>query len=312
LNGSGGSRLLAGNSSYAEELENRLAEIHETQAAIIFNSGYDANVGLFSSVPARGDTILYDELVHASIHDGIRLSRAESFPFRHNDIAHLQERLEHVKGNIFVAVESVYSMDGDGAPLRELCEMCNKNNASLIVDEAHATGVFGLGLVQELKLQDKVFARVHTFGKAMGCHGAVIVGNSILKQYLVNYARSFIYTTALPLHSLVAIDCAYTLVEQSKEVLVKLHDNIKHFHEQASNVGGEWIESSSAIQSLIVPGNESVKKLALAIQAHNYDIRPIISPTVPKGKERIRICLHSYNTFAQIDQLLNMLKENKG
>src|ERR1700722_6830703 len=110
LNGSGGSRLLAGNSSYAEKLESRLTRIHEAQAAIIFNSGYDANVGLFSSVPARGDTILYDELVHASIHDGIRLSRADSFSFRHNDMAHLQERLQHAKGNVFVAVESIYSM----------------------------------------------------------------------------------------------------------------------------------------------------------------------------------------------------------
>ncbi|HTB07266.1 MAG TPA: 8-amino-7-oxononanoate synthase [Bacteroidia bacterium] len=311
LNGSGGSRLLAGNSSYAEELESRLTRIHEAQAAIIFNSGYDANVGLFSSVPARGDTILYDELVHASIHDGIRLSRADSFSFRHNDIAHLQERLQHAKGNIFVAVESIYSMDGDSAPLKDLSEICNSNNASLIVDEAHATGVFGLGLTQQLKLQDKVFARVHTFGKAMGCHGAVILGSSVMIQYLINYARSFIYTTALPLHSLVTIDCAYTLLEHSKDVVVTLLDNIKHFREQASKVGGEWIESSSAIQSLIVPGNENVKKLAMALQAHNFDVRPIRSPTVAKGKERLRICLHSYNTFAQIDELMSRLKENK-
>ena len=311
LNGSGGSRLLAGNSSYAEELESRLAKIHKTQAAIIFNSGYDANVGLFSAVPARGDTILYDELVHASIHDGIRLSRAESFPFKHNDLVHLQERLQQAKGNIFVAVESIYSMDGDSAALNELSEICNRNRASLIVDEAHATGVFGLGLVQQLKLHDNVFARVHTFGKAMGCHGGVIVGSSVLKQYLVNYARSFIYTTALPLHSLVAIDCAYTLLEQSKDIVAKLHDNIRYFHEQASKVGGEWVESSSAIQSLIIAGNKNVKKVAVAIQAYNFDVRPIMSPTVPKGKERIRICLHSYNTFAQIDELLNRLKENK-
>ena len=308
-NGSGGSRLLAGNSLTVEELEKKLAVIHKAGAALIFNSGYDANVGLFSSVPARGDTILYDELVHASIHDGIRLSRADSFPFRHNDIAHLQERLQQAKGNVFVVVESVYSMDGDSAPLKEICELCGKANANFIVDEAHATGVFGLGLVQQLNLQDKAFARVHTFGKAMGCHGAVIVGSNVLKQYLINYARSFIYTTALPLHSLAAIDCSYTLLGKSDNVISKLHENIKYFREKASKIRGEWIDSSSAIQSLIVPGNEEVKKLALAIQKQNFDVRPIMSPTVQKGKERIRICIHSYNTIAQIGELMGIIEK---
>src|ERR1700739_1091294 len=181
-NGSGGSRLLAGNSKYAEDLEDFLAVKHAASAALVFNSGYDANVGLFSSVPATGDTIIYDELIHASIHDGIKLSRATSFPFRHNDVAHLEERLQKAKGNVFVVVESIYSMDGDAAPLENIVELCEKFIAHCIVDEAHATGVFGLGKVQELELQDKVYARVHTFGKAMGCHGAVVLGSALLKQ----------------------------------------------------------------------------------------------------------------------------------
>ncbi|HXB12651.1 MAG TPA: pyridoxal phosphate-dependent aminotransferase family protein, partial [Bacteroidia bacterium] len=298
-NGSGGSRLLTGNSEVAAKLEEHLALIHHVPAVLLFNSGYDTNIGLFSSVPGKDDTIIYDELVHASIHDGIRLSRAQSFPFRHNDLVHLKERIEKAKGNIFVAVESVYSMDGDIAPLNEITELCSSLKSNLIVDEAHATGVFNMGLVQQLKLQDKVFARIHTFGKALGCHGAIVAGSKILKQYLVNYARSFIYTTALPLHSIISIDCAYRFLGQNEGTVKKLQEIIKYFRQTAYNqkeTNGKWIDSSSAIQSLLVPGNENVKKLALAIQEHNIDVRPIMSPTVPRGKERIRICLHAYNT----------------
>lgn len=310
-NGSAGSRLLAGNTAYAEELETLLAGAHAAPAALIFNSGYDANVGLFSCLPARGDTILYDELVHASIHDGIRLSRAERFSFRHSDIGHLEERLRNGKGNVFVVVESVYSMDGDCAPLALLTELCNKHSAHLIVDEAHATGVFGMGMVQELGLHEKVYARIHTFGKALGCHGAAVAGTTALKDYLINYARSFIYTTALPVHSLVSIECAYRMLNEEPAEVKKLHDNIQHFRKKAKALdnGYEWIDSSSAIQSLVVPGNYYVRKLAAAIQAHDMDVRPIMSPTVPKGKERIRICLHSYNTIAEIDELTEVIEK---
>lgn len=305
-NGSGGSRLLTGNTSVAESLEKFLAKKHHTEAALVFNSGYDANAGLFSCVPGREDTIVYDELVHASIHDGIRLSRAASFPFRHNDVSHLETRLKSSKGNIFVAVESVYSMDGDTAPLKEMAALCNKHNAHLIVDEAHATGVFNMGLVQQLKLDNKVFARVHTFGKALGCHGAVVVGSKVLRDYLINYARSFIYTTALPVHSLLTIECAYKLLEKNEKEINKLHDNIAYFRK---GIGKklEWMNSTSAIQSLVVAGNENVRKLAQAIQKQGMDVRPIMSPTVPRGKERIRVCLHSYNTHKEIDKLLAVI-----
>lgn len=305
-NGSGGSRLLAGNTAFAEQLENMLAEKHQAQAALVFNSGYDANVGLFSSLPSRGDTIIYDELVHASIHDGIRLSRADSFMFRHNDMQHLKERLEKATGNIYVVIESVYSMDGDIAPLQEIIKLCESCNSHCIVDEAHATGVFGLGLVQQMNLQDNVYARIHTFGKAMGCHGAVVLGSNPLKQYMVNYARSFIYTTALPLHSLVSIECSYKLLEQSKETVKKISDIIAYFRSRI-NKADNWIDSTSAIQSLVVPGNDNVKRVALAIQAHDMDVRPIMSPTVAEGKERIRVCLHAYNTGSEIDELLSVI-----
>lgn len=305
-NGSGGSRLLSGNSKESEELESFLAKFHNAEAALVFNSGYDANTGLFSSIAKKDDTLLYDELVHASIHDGIRLSKAGSFPFLHNNLTHLEERLKKSKGTIFVAVESVYSMDGDIAPLKEISSLCKEYNANLMVDEAHATGVFGKGIVQNLKLENDVFARVHTFGKAMGCHGAVVFGSDILKTYLINYARSFIYTTALPLHSLISIECAYQLLDKSEHIQNALHDNIAYFRKKIKG-STQWLDSISSIQSLVVPGNSEVRKLCKIIQEKDMDVRPILSPTVPKGKERIRVCLHSYNTKEEIDLLMRTI-----
>ncbi len=195
--GSTGARLLSGNSAEAEALEKTIAAFHRAESALLFNSGYDANTGLIASITGRHTTILYDELCHASILDGIRLSQSSKrYKFRHNNIEDLASKLKKFQsGTIIVIVESVYSMDGDTAPLREAALLCEAYNAQLIVDEAHATGVFGArgeGLVSALGLEDRVFARVHTFGKALGCHGAAVVGSDLLKQYLINFARSFI------------------------------------------------------------------------------------------------------------------------
>lgn len=306
--GSGGSRLLSGNSKEVEELEKYLAKYYQAEAALLFNSGYDANVGLLSAVAKKGDSILYDELVHASIYDGIRLSRADSFPVKHNDTIHLEERLKQSSGNIYVVVESVYSMNGDIGPLLEISDLCKFYKASLIVDEAHATGVFGKGIVQHLKLEGDVFACVHTFGKALGCHGAVVLGSQILNEYLVNFARSFIYTTALPLHSLISIECAHQLLEKSEPAQKQLHENISYFRERIKGYDKhQWLESKSSIQSLIVPGNNEVRELCAKIQAKDIDVRPILNPTVPKGKERIRVCLHSSNTKEEIDLLFETI-----
>ena len=218
--GATGSRLLAGQSALADEVEQELAQFYQTESALIFNSGYDANIGLLSCLPKAGDTLLTDELIHASMIDGARLSYATRHRFKHNDLADLTTKLQQATqlgGQIFVAVESVYSMDGDMAPLTDLVDICEKYGAALLVDEAHATGVYGSGpsgqggegLVVALGLQDRVFARVHTFGKALGVHGATIVGPAVLRQYLINFARPFIYTTALPPHSLLAMSvCA--------------------------------------------------------------------------------------------------------
>ncbi len=186
--GSRGSRLLDGNSSYAEALERSIAAFHKAPAGLLFNSGFDANAGFFACVPQPGDVIFYDEFIHASVHEGMRLSRASTgVPFRHNCVGDLERRIEEVvrdegvrlgKRNVFVAVESLYSMDGDLAPLKEIVELVKRvlpnGNGHVVVDEAHSTGIYGpngRGIVCMLGLEKRVFARLHTFGKGLGCNG---------------------------------------------------------------------------------------------------------------------------------------------
>lgn len=314
LLGSTGSRLLAGNSAYVEELEKKIATFHSSDAGLIYNSGYDANLGLFSALGQKGDTIIYDELIHASVHDGIKLSSVSAYMFKHNDISHLEERLKIAEGVVYVVVESIYSMDGDTAPLKEIVELCKKYSANLIVDEAHATGVTtnnGKGLVQQLSLEQDVFARVHTFGKALGCHGAIVLGSDLLRNFLINFSRSFIYTTALPVKSLIAVNQAYQLLQKSDDLIQQLHENINYFKDHLSeNVKAQLIQSDSAVQCIVVSGNDKVKNLATLLQQCGYDVRPILSPTVPKGKERLRICIHSFNSNSQIEGLCNSINKD--
>ena len=311
INGSSGSRLISGNSELFEKTENEIAVFHKAEAGLIFNSGYDANLGLFSSAPQRGDTILYDELSHASIIDGIRLSHADSFKFRHNDLNHFEERLKSAKGKAFVAVESVYSMDGDFAPLKEIVLLCEKYSANLLVDEAHATGVFGKngeGLCVELGVEKKVFARVHTFGKALGCHGAIVLGNSLLRNFLINFSRPFIYTTSLPPHSLSAIKSAYGLLNESEEKIIQLKKMIQYFREKIKDYS-KFITSESSIQSLIVCGNTETKKMADIIRSSGFEVKAILTPTVATGSERLRICIHGFNSEKEIKGLADSIND---
>lgn len=309
LNGATGSRLLSGNSVYIQNLEKKIAGIHNCAAGLIFNSGYDANLGLFSSLPQRGDTIITDELIHASIIDGARLSYANRFIFKHNDLNSLEEKLKHAKGNIYVAIESVYSMDGDTPPIADILDLTEKYNANLIVDEAHAVGLYKFGLIDEV-LKDRFFARIVTFGKALGGHGAIILGSNLLIDYLVNFARSFIYTTALPFHQLAAIKMAYELLNSSSDEIAALKNNI-HLFKQKINQGAIYklLASDSAIQCLILNSNDKAKEVAAYLQSCGLDVRPILSPTVPLGSERIRICLHAFNTENEIILLTDTLNK---
>ncbi|MDJ0645066.1 MAG: pyridoxal phosphate-dependent aminotransferase family protein [Flavobacteriaceae bacterium] len=319
-NGATGSRLLSGNHPLYEEVEKLLCSFHESEAALIFNSGYDANIGFFSSVPQRGDVILYDEFVHASIRDGIQMSNARSYKFRHNDIKDLEHKSQSEfsrnldNSEIYIVTESVFSMDGDSPDIKRISQLCKDVGAYLIVDEAHALGVFGengQGLVQSLGFEKAIFARIVTFGKALGCHGAAILGSNILKQYLINFCRSFIYTTALPPHSLATIDTAYQHLVGSNGAknLKKLQENIHYFKSEVTRLDLNFIESSSAIHCCVIPGNKNVKSVAEKLQQNGYDVKPILSPTVPTGKERLRFCLHAYNSQEEITKVLGLLKE---
>jgi 8-amino-7-oxononanoate synthase len=324
INGATGSRLLSGNHSIYTETEEYIAQFHQTEAALIFNSGYDANVGFFSSVPQRNDIILYDELSHASIRDGIQMSLAKSFKFKHNDLIDLENLLKkhnqttdnrqpttdnEQPTTVYIITESVFSMDGDSPDLEELAALSEKYNAYLVIDEAHALGVFGEkgeGLVQQLNLHDKVFARIITFGKGLGCHGAAILGSEQLKNYLVNFARSFIYTTGLSPHSVATIFVAYQHLSKSQQEREKLFQNIDYFKSCLPS-SDFHLPSKSAIHSVIIPGNERVKTIAQQLQQNGFDVKPILSPTVPEGQERLRFCLHSYNSQKEIFTVLDLL-----
>ncbi|WNM19801.1 aminotransferase class I/II-fold pyridoxal phosphate-dependent enzyme [Flavobacterium capsici] len=318
VNGATGSRLLSGNHSLYQEAESFISKFHKADAALIFNSGYDANVGFFSAVPQRNDVIFFDELCHASIRDGISMSNAKAYKFQHNDFQDLERQIQKLTTNnhqpptIYIVTESVFSMDGDSPNLEELTNLSEKHQCYLVLDEAHALGVFGAkgeGLLQSLGLQNKVFARIMTFGKGLGCHGAAILGSEELKSYLVNFARSFIYTTALSPHSVATILMAYHQLEQEKEPLEKLKNNIVFFNQQKLQLGLKplFVYSKSAIQCAIISGNQNVKSIAAQLQERGFDVKPILSPTVPEGQERLRFCLHSYNTEKEISEVLALL-----
>jgi 8-amino-7-oxononanoate synthase len=313
VNGNSGARTITGTSKEILSLESTLAKHHLAESALLYNSGYTANVGLFSSLPYRGDTIIYDELIHASIRDGMQLSKAKSFSFLHNDLASLEKKLSLATGRIYVVVESIYSMDGDTAPLKSIAELCSQYDAALIVDEAHSNGIYGkdgAGLVVELGLEKTVFARVITFGKALGCHGAAVLGSQDLTAFLINFSRSFIYTTAPAPHQVLSLKIAYdnlSKVENKRLILSKLIALFKLKIKEVLNV--DLIESSSPIQCLIIPGNSVVKQVCSGVQDDGFDVRPIVAPTVPVGKERIRICLHSYNTEDEVIALVTSLKK---
>lgn len=314
-NGATGSRLLTGNHSLYTETERCIAAFHESESALLFNSGYDANVGFFSAVPQRNDVILYDELSHASIRDGIQMSHAKAYKFPHNDAEALEKLLQKftiTASTVYIVTESVFSMDGDTPPMESLALLSQEYGAYLVVDEAHALGVFGEkgeGIVQQLGLTSQVFARIITFGKGLGCHGAAVVSSSELTTYLVNFARSFIYTTGLSPHAVATIYKAYELLMTQQTEQHSLKENITHFNQTKKQLGLQplFVYSKSAIQCAIISGNQRVKQLAEQLQHRGFDVKPILSPTVPEGQERLRFCIHSYNSKQEIDNVLQLL-----
>ena len=308
-NGSTGSRLLSGNSSFAEEAECQLADVFQSESCLILNSGYAANLAVLSSIPQKGDTILYDQLAHASLKDGARLSLATRHSFRHNDMEDLEQKVKSAAGKVFIVVESIYSMDGDLCPLEDIVAIAQKHNAFIILDEAHSTGVLGprgAGFSVAVGLHDKVHVRIYTFGKAMGVHGACISASQTVIRYITNFARPFIYTTAPSPHQVASISCAFKFLESNIGLQHILTQRIATYLASMGALANRT-HSASAIQTLIVPGNEQIRSVSARLQDAGFDVRPILYPTVPKGTERLRICLHVFNTPEEISSLTSML-----
>jgi 8-amino-7-oxononanoate synthase len=306
LSGSTGSRLISGNSDLTTSVEHFIAQKHHFESALLFPSGYNANLALFSTLPSRHDTVIVDEQIHRSVHDACQLSNAKKLKFKHNDPNDLENVLKRQDGHCYIAIESLYSMEGDFAPIQEIVSIASKYEASLIIDEAHAFGVFGYGLIEKHQLHDQVSAAVITYGKALGSHGAVVLCNETVKSYLVNFASPFIYTTSAQDFQWMSIKTGYEFLDQNHEQAIKLQDNIKIFKSQ--NIQSPSAETSP-VQAILIPDNQKLKTLQNTLSEEGFLTYAIYSPTVKEGSERLRICLHSFNTEEEIMKLTGIIKE---
>jgi 8-amino-7-oxononanoate synthase len=356
--GATGSRLLSGDSPTFHALERYIAGLHNRETAFLCNSGYDANLAVVSSLPA--DVILYDEYAHNSLHMGMRLWYAQDpehkrmISFRHNSTEDLQQKLEQLtnnqnkhKADVIVLIESVYSMDGDVAPVRAMLDVAHQFGAQVIVDEAHGLGIYGrinnnysnnnnnnnngsrritggvpggTGVLaaEQVERHPALACSIHTFGKAAGCHGAVVCGSTVFRDYLVNYGYPVIYSTALPLHSLAVIRCSYDTMTGSKgdrlrasvfELVCMFRRTLEPFLATCHRV--HLLPSTSPIQALMIPDNTACTEFCniLFVKSNKrIQLFPIKSPTVPKGQERVRIILHSHNTTEQVETLVLLIQ----
>lgn len=313
LSGSGASRLITGNYKEIEVLEEQFAKSHGYESALIYGSGYGANTGLLSSLATKDAFFILDEEVHASIKDGVRLGFGKSTKFKHNSLESLKEKLEFKSDKKFVVVESVYSMSGSVAPLKEISKLCKEKNAYLIVDEAHSIGVYGehgQGLTHELKIDNEVFAKVIAFGKAYGAQGACVLSSKTLKEFQVNFSRPFIYSTAPTPILINLLSSRLDLIRKASFERVKLFELSSIFNKLASNLNIDT-SSSSPIKFIQIGDNAKAKKLAKILQDNGYAIFPILSPTVKKGFEGLRIVLHAYNNEEELKELFSILQEGE-
>jgi 8-amino-7-oxononanoate synthase len=308
--GSGASRLISGNSPLHQELEERLALFKGTEAALLFNSGYAANTGIIPAVASSGDVILSDSLNHASIIDGCRMSRAQVHVYRHRDMNHVEDLLKKAAfaRRKLIVTDGVFSMDGDIAPLPELTRLAEQYGAMLMVDDAHATGVLGKGgkgTVEHFNLEGRVHIQMGTLGKALGSFGAYAAGSRALIDYLINTARSFIFSTALPPAVCAASSAAIDIVEQEPERRTALWKVRNRLAEGLESIGIDTKGSETPIIPVMI-GNAgrsaAVSSLLLEAGIYATAIRP---PTVPEGTSRIRTTVTSLHTEADIDTVVS-------
>lgn len=312
--GSGGSRLLRGNCEEHEALEADAARFFNRESALFLPCGFSANTVLLESVPQKGDCVFHDELVHASTHEGMRLSRAEHRGVRHNDVQAFEDaiaawKVDGAKGRAWIAVESLYSMDGDFAPLGELATLADRYDAILVVDEAHATGVFGeggRGLSHALGRRDNIVV-LHTCGKALGCEGALLCGPAIFREHIVNRGRGFIFSTApSPLIAAIVRD-ALQIVEAADDRREMLARRMTLAEQLLVPLGAQY--SGSPIVPLVLGENDRTMKIAARAQAAGFDVRGIRPPTVPKGTSRLRLVMTLNSSEADLRALATLLED---
>ncbi len=309
--GSGAARLIVGNHEPHSLLERRLAEFKEKEAALVYTSGYHANVGIISAIMGRGDEIFSDSLNHASIIDGCRLSKAKISVYRHRDMNHLEDllRKSETKKKLIVT-DSVFSMDGDLAPLNEIVELADRYDAAVMIDEAHATGVFGpggRGLAYHLGLQDKIEIQMGTLGKAVGVFGGYVTGNRKLIDFLINRSRSFIFTTGYPPAMAVATSRALDLIEMVDELRNRLWENIRFFRKKAEETFGEKVEIYSPIVPIIIGEPEDTMEISHYLFQQGFFVGAIRPPTVPPGTSRLRVSLMATHKEEEIGRLIDTL-----
>jgi 8-amino-7-oxononanoate synthase len=308
-----GSRLLSGNSAEWEELESNFARFIGAEAALFFSSGYAANLGLLGAVFRPEDTVFSDVSNHASLIDGIRLSRARKVIFPHLDLNFLEDALRKNDGSAgrrFIVVESLFSMGGDRAPIADLLSLASRFGAELIVDEAHATGVFGpqgRGLVAATNGAAQVFASVYTCGKALASPGAFVCGSEALKQYLVNRARTFIFSTALPPYLSAQISKAVEIAAEANTERERLASLSGFLRVRLQRAGFNIGTSASQIVPVLLGGNDTAIHYADALQRQGFAVRPIRPPTVPEGHSRLRISVTTKLSEEVLDRLVKAL-----
>ena len=297
--GSGGSRLLRGNHSAHEALEAEAAAVFGSEAAIFMGGGFQANQAIFSALPGPEDFVLYDELVHASTHEGMRLGKASTSAFSHNNVSAARDAARNWRknapaGQVWIAVEAVYSMDGDTAPLAELAGLARELDAVLVVDEAHATGVFGpegrgFCAEHEAELADVELLQLHTCGKALGLSGALICGAREMIDILINRGRPLVFATAPSPFNAELVRAALNMVQKSN-LREELAGRISYAHQEAKRLGLAAI-GESQVMPIIIGADEPTMLFAGQLQAEGFDVRGIRPPTVPQGTSRLRVSI---------------------
>ncbi len=309
--GSGSARLIVGNHSPHNQLEKYIAEFKEKEASLVYTSGYHTNVGIITALMGKEDEIFSDQLNHASIIDGCRLSKAKISIYRHRDTGHLEELLSKSRAEKkLIVTDTVFSMDGDLAPLKEIVEIAGRYNAAVMVDEAHATGIFGpegRGLAFHLGLQNEIEIHMGTLGKAVGVSGGYVAGSKNLINFLINRSRSFIFTTGYPVPLASAIIKAMEIMRKDERLRKKLWENIRFFEKRAEELFKREIHLSSQIVPVIIGREETTLKISADLYEKGFFVGAIRPPTVPPGTSRLRVSLMATHTFEEISDLLESL-----